>query len=77
MKRESIMAKKIKKVEVEQSLSWANLAVWIEALSSCAIEGNEAAIALLDLRDTDPDAFLLWVYNAEMKSIKERKKENG
>lgn len=29
----------------------------IEALASCAIEGNALAIELLELKDTDPIAF--------------------
>ena len=30
---------------------------WIEALSTCAIEGNQYAIDMLKLKDTDKDAF--------------------
>jgi hypothetical protein len=30
----------------------------VEALASCAIEGNKVAIELLELRTTDPDEFI-------------------
>jgi len=33
--------------------------LYIEALASCAIEGNQFAIEMLDLRDKDPKAFLI------------------
>ena len=31
---------------------------WVEALSSCAIEGNQEAIEMLKLWDTDKDEFV-------------------
>ena len=39
-----------------------DLALTIEALSSCAIEGNQWAIRLLELRDRDMDAFIKELY---------------
>ena len=39
-----------------------DLPLAIEALSSCAIEGNQWAIKLLELRNRDMDAFLKELY---------------
>ena len=37
---------------------YSQIAAWIEALSSCAIEGNETAKDLLTLRETDYVEFI-------------------
>jgi len=41
----------------------------VEAIASCAIEGNEEAIRILKLQKTDHDQFLI-----EVKKIMERTK---
>lgn len=35
---------------------------WIEALSTCAIEGNQYAIEMLALKDTDRAGFIVEMY---------------
>ena len=46
--------------------------VWREALASCAIEGNQYAIEMLDLCKKDPEKFLL-----EMYKLKARGNDEG
>ena len=41
-----------------------DLPLAIESLSSCAIEGNQWAIKLLELRNRDMDAFLKELYKS-------------
>ena len=36
----------------------ANLMMWVEALASCAIEGNKEAILMMELWKTDRDEFI-------------------
>jgi len=40
------------------TLSFEDLMMWREALSSCAIEGNEWAKDMLKLRETDRNAYI-------------------
>jgi hypothetical protein len=37
---------------------WDNYWFTLEALASCAIEGNALAIELLELKKTDPEKFM-------------------
>lgn len=46
---------------------------WIEALSSCAIEGNKTAQEILELSRTNPNEFLKRIIELE----ESRKKEDA
>lgn len=41
----------------EFDFSMANIAMWVEALATCAIEGNEWAAETLELQKSNPTEF--------------------
>jgi len=52
-----------------------DISMYIEALSSCAIEGNAFAIEMLELRDKDPEAFMVrlgeWASKGRTETFKD------
>lgn len=51
-------------------MNLTDMYIWREALASCAIEGNQYAIEMLELQKKDPEKFLM-----EMYELKERGNE--
>lgn len=41
---------------------------WREALASCAIEGNQYAIEMLELLKKDPDKFWIEIYKLQQRA---------
>lgn len=58
-------------------MNLTDMFIWREALASCAIEGNQYAIEMLELYKTDRDKFLLEMYKFHERFETLEKGENN